>query len=587
MPKWLCAFLVSFALPVSLVAVPASSGRQLSSVTAALSRGDAFSKQQDYEHALEAYRQADTLADHACPDCYMGIANAELMLGDLPGAVQDFGRAAETAGDDRVLAAEAHMIRGQVLSAMASDPADTKLKQAEKEFRTALSVSPKKSQARFYLGVLLLGENRDSEGVAELKAYISGPFVNPKYEDRAKRLIADPSRARLPQSEDFSFTTLEGDKISRDGLRGDVVLLDFWGSWCPPCRQSVPMLSDLHQKFAGKSFQMVGISSDDNERTWREFIAAHQMNWPEYIDLDGRVLAIFENTAFPTFVVLDRDGGIQFRQSGLGADTETELETAINGALRRPFTGNASTKEEKTSVNSAAASTAPAASEAAPSNDMAVDAAHWQASLLPLAAALAVTRPSDATTPLKGGARFAFPPDDVDNGDADAGVYRNEFLGLLYRLPQSWIADNPEQLEQENSQILQWTTDRASGTQSPVPVPKVVLEAKPDPRAKLPFVRITVQPAESLTLDLVHNDADELKQRYGLTIQAAPQQTVTGKHTFFRTTFQSASEQGSIWIASIETVSNHCRVTLEIYAGSKPELDSLVATAQTLTISRP
>lgn len=261
----LAAFLVSIASTVCY-------GQETDSVASALSRADALATQQKFEEALDAYREADKLSGHTCSDCYLRIATTELLLGDLSSAADDSARAAKTAGDDRVLEADAHLLRGQVLSAMASEPTDPKLTEAEREFRQAISASSKNSKARFSLALLLLGQGRDAEGVAELKAYISGPFANPRYVDRAKRLIADPNRARAPASDDFSFTTLEGETISKEALHGKVVLLDFWGTWCPPCRESVSILQDLHERFAGKSFQLVGISSDNDENTWRSFI---------------------------------------------------------------------------------------------------------------------------------------------------------------------------------------------------------------------------------------------------------------------------------------------------------------------------
>lgn len=588
MPRSFSVCLLSVALPACLLISTACRAQESasSSVQAALNRGDALSKQQDYEHALEAYRQAAASAGQACADCFMRIANAELMLGDLEAAVKDFGEAARASQDDRDLAAEAHTVRGQVLSAMSGDPSDPKLKQAEEEFRTALSLSPKKSQARFYLAMLLLDENRDSDGVSELKAYLAGPFVDPKYADRAKRLIADPSRARLPQSDDFSFTTLEGDKISRDGLRGDVVLLDFWGSWCPPCRMSVPMLADLHERFAGKSFRLVGISSDDSERTWREFIADHHMNWPEYIDLDGRMQAIFEISAFPTFVVLDREGGIQFRQSGLGGNTQNELEAAIRGALLKPFSGEvaASSGSAPSRTTSAVAQPAPPAA----ATDAEIDAARWQAALVPLGTIAGLTPPSASGSPAAAdGGKFAYPPDDVENGDADKGVYRNEFLRLFYRPPQSWTPDTPDQLDQANAATRAWLTDHASEESGAIPFPKIIFEAKLEPRAKAPLIRITVRPAQSLTLETAASEADHLKSGYGLALTSSPQQVRIGSRSFIRTDFQLPQADPPLWITSIETDVQQCRVTLEIYARSKEQLDSLIASAQSLTISKP
>jgi thiol-disulfide isomerase/thioredoxin len=111
--------------------------------------------------------------------------------------------------------------------------------------------------------------------------------------------------------------------------------MDFWGTWCPPCRESVPTLCKLSKKYAGKLFQLVSVSSDDDEDVWKTFLQAEHMDWSQYIDLPGKVLEAFKVESFPTFVVLDKYGVIRFRQSGEGPATESDLEDAINKYLKR------------------------------------------------------------------------------------------------------------------------------------------------------------------------------------------------------------------------------------------------------------
>jgi hypothetical protein len=93
----------------------------------------------------------------------------------------------------------------------------------------------------------------------------------------------------------------------------------------------------IHKKFSDRPFQIVGVSSDNDEDKWKAFIAAQKMSWSEYIDLSGSVQALFEVHEFPTYIVLDRGGVIQMRQSGLGPETGEELQEAINKALKKPY----------------------------------------------------------------------------------------------------------------------------------------------------------------------------------------------------------------------------------------------------------
>ncbi len=221
---------------------------------------------------------------------------------------------------------------------MAAKPNDKKLREAEDEFRSALALDPSQVDNQFSLGFILLRQERDADGIAELKSYMAVKGADPALVQKARVLITDPIRAREPFSPDFSFRTLEGLTVSNGSLRGKVVLLDFWGTWCPPCRESVPMLASIRKKFADRDFQIVGISSDTDEQTCKSFVLQHRMDWPEYVDLSGQILEAFNVHEFPTFIVLDREGIIRHRASGLEQFTASDLDGAINKALKRPFT---------------------------------------------------------------------------------------------------------------------------------------------------------------------------------------------------------------------------------------------------------
>ena len=103
------------------------------------------------------------------------MTKMECQLGDLSGALADAHNAERAAGNDRILAAQALVLRAGLLIATSSGPTDQKVKEAEGEYRQALSLDPKESVARFALGMLLLQEGRDAEGTAALNAYVSGP----------------------------------------------------------------------------------------------------------------------------------------------------------------------------------------------------------------------------------------------------------------------------------------------------------------------------------------------------------------------------------------------------------------------------
>ena len=569
----------------------------------ALAQADALASRQDFKSALEAYQRADALSNHSCAECYLQMATMHRLLGDFPAALDDAQRAASLAGSNRMLAAQAHYTRASLLAETSDGPADPKLRDAESEFRAALALDPKKSIARFSLGMMFLAQGRDSEGIAEMRAYISGPFANPRYVDRAKRLIADPSRARMPTTDDFSFRTLEGETISNESLRGKVTLLDFWGTWCPPCRASVPLLANIHQKFQGPSFQMVGISSDDDEQTWRAFISDNHMNWQEYIDLDRKILAIFEIDSFPTFIVLDRNGVIQFRQSGVGAGSQAELEKVINKALVQSyFPAPAGTEKILAKAGEPASSASNAnmgGASAIPSSPIAPASPPLYVPLRAgLVAAHTSTDAAESASPQK---QFISPPEDVENGDADQGFYRNQFLGLSYRFPQSLTPATAEVLDQVNEMATRWikehsavpedaTVHAGAAQESAISLPRIIFQASLNQRDAVPLVRITVEQMlrpQPLTVESLQREADNLKQRMGVAILTPPRQVASGQRNFFRTDFLRTQSDTPTWQSQIQAlIAGRYRVTLEILARSQAELDTLATSAQSLTISK-
>jgi hypothetical protein len=211
----------------------------------------------------------------------------------------------------------------------------------------------------------------------------------------------------------------------------------------------------------------------------------------------------------------------------------------------------------------------------------------WQPKFLPIGAALFADASSIAAPTHAQSGRFDLPSDDVENGDAEGNVYRNDFLGLSYRFPQSWIPASLDELEQLNATTLGWMNDHASAQPVRVACPKTIFQAKVDSRSRAPFVRITVQLSNSLTLESLRNDAGSLKDSTGVIILASVQQLAAGKRTFFRTDYQLPLTDPPTWMATIDSQAGPYRITLEIWARSKEELESLAATAQSLSISKP
>lgn len=134
---------------------------------------------------------------------------------------------------------------------------------------------------------------------------------------------------------DFSFRNfLDGKEISLGSLRGKVVLLDFWATWCGPCMQSLPELLALYAEFQPQGLEIVGVSLDESAEDLRRVITAYGISWPVAFEgrrWDNRVAGLYRVYQIPTAYLIDKDGVIRFRDpKGAG------LRKAVQELLAKP-----------------------------------------------------------------------------------------------------------------------------------------------------------------------------------------------------------------------------------------------------------
>lgn len=296
--------------------------------------GRNFMRQRKYEDALKAFKRANDLKGKTSAEALFLMANAYMGLEAYKNVAQTVDRVIEFAGADAALQAQAYNLKGIALQRQSDGKDQKKLQEAETALRQGVAVKADYPDVKYNLGVVLLQQNRDPEGIAELKKYLE---LAPNHVNSAdaRKMVENPRRAREAFAPDFSVTTAEGEYISLDDLKGKVVLLDFWGTWCPPCVASVPSLRDLNKKYAKhETFVMLGISSDGDEDKWRNFILKEKMVWPQFLDRERAVQRAFRVNAFPTYIVLDHEGIIRFRTSGASFEREAALSDAINKQIK-------------------------------------------------------------------------------------------------------------------------------------------------------------------------------------------------------------------------------------------------------------
>jgi tetratricopeptide (TPR) repeat protein len=287
----------------------------------------------DYFAALTGFQRANQLAGGKSAESFLGMAQAMQGMKVYKNALDACQSAIDLAQDNPRLLARAHKLKGQVFSATGE------LRGAEAEFRAALAADPdsKVADLHYELGVVLMTEHRNEEGIAELKKELE-LRPNGTTADEARALITNPRHGSEKYAPEFSFVSSKGERVSLGTLRGKIVLLDFWASWCGPCVRALPSVRKVQHDHANDPFVVVGISADLQERAWRTFTGTSRMVWPQYWDHDHQLRTLFGVQAIPTYVLIDAEGIERLRVAGAGFDQARTLSTEIDKQIKLAVT---------------------------------------------------------------------------------------------------------------------------------------------------------------------------------------------------------------------------------------------------------
>jgi len=132
-------------------------------------------------------------------------------------------------------------------------------------------------------------------------------------------------------AQDFQARTLDGNGLQLSSLQGKVVLLNFWGIWCIPCRKEIPKLQAMYEELRGKGLEIVGIDVGDEAETARKFVAQQSMSYP--VILSETIADDYDVVVFPTNVIIDRAGRIQHVEEGYEDGTTAVLREVIERLL--------------------------------------------------------------------------------------------------------------------------------------------------------------------------------------------------------------------------------------------------------------
>ena len=136
--------------------------------------------------------------------------------------------------------------------------------------------------------------------------------------------------ARAPE---IGLTSTSGDTLRMSGFRGKVVVVDFFASWCAPCREELPVLDDLYRRFRRDGLVVIGVNVDREERNMREFLSRTRVSFPVAHDVRHEVAGRYSPPTMPSSYIIDKQGIVRHVHRGFRARDAAMIERHVRDLL--------------------------------------------------------------------------------------------------------------------------------------------------------------------------------------------------------------------------------------------------------------
>ncbi len=133
---------------------------------------------------------------------------------------------------------------------------------------------------------------------------------------------------------DFTLKSRSGENIKLSELRGEVVMVNFWASWCAPCRQEMPLLEDIYDRYSDMGFTLLGVNVEEDSSAALDLLKEIPVTFPILLDTRNSVSKLYNVVAMPSTVILDRDGKVRFIHRGYLPGYEDEYRQQIKELIR-------------------------------------------------------------------------------------------------------------------------------------------------------------------------------------------------------------------------------------------------------------
>jgi len=132
----------------------------------------------------------------------------------------------------------------------------------------------------------------------------------------------------------FTLKSRSGKNIKLSELRGNVVMLNFWASWCGPCRKEMPLLEEIYKKYKRLGFTLLGVNVEQDTRAAKNYLKDVKVSFPILFDKTNKTSKLYDVSAMPTTILIDRNGKKRFLHKGYKPGYENDYKKQIKKLLR-------------------------------------------------------------------------------------------------------------------------------------------------------------------------------------------------------------------------------------------------------------
>jgi thiol-disulfide isomerase/thioredoxin len=132
----------------------------------------------------------------------------------------------------------------------------------------------------------------------------------------------------------FTLTDRSGNFVSLEDLRGQVIMINFWASWCGPCREEMPLLEQIHQRYEALGFTLLGVNVEENPDDGKAFLRERPVSFPVLYDPQNGISKLYDVIAMPSTVIIDRQGNVRYLHHGYKPGYENDYQDQIRALAR-------------------------------------------------------------------------------------------------------------------------------------------------------------------------------------------------------------------------------------------------------------